>query len=96
MVRAAARAAAMREGRTSVAAMEFDVSTTSTTVVSFWSVGISACGRATPTSSAVSASRSSTGGTWRRQPGRRGIRFGHSAGLIEADSARRLRRVRRR
>ena len=51
MIRAAARAAAMRLGVTSLAFIEFDVSTTRTTVVSFWSLGRLACGRATPTSS---------------------------------------------
>ena len=84
MIRAAARAAAMRLGVTSFAFIEFDVSTTMTTVVSFWSLGRLACGRATPTSSRLSASSSSAGGTWRRQPGRRGMRFGHRAGLAAA------------
>ena len=41
----------MRLGLTSVAAIEFDESTASTTVVCFWSLAISAWGRATPTSS---------------------------------------------
>ena len=62
-MRAAVRAAAMRLGLTSVAAIEFDVSTIRTTVVSFWSLGRFACGRATPTSSKLSASSSSAGGT---------------------------------
>ena len=39
MMRAAVRAAAIRLGLTSVAAIEFDVSTARTTVVSFWSLG---------------------------------------------------------
>ena len=49
--RAAARAAAMRLGLTSLAAIELDESTASTTVVCFWSLAIRAWGRATPTSS---------------------------------------------
>ena len=61
--RAAVRAAAIRLGVTSLAAIEFDESTARTTVVSFWSLAISACGRATPTSSSASASSSSAGGT---------------------------------
>ena len=90
-MRAAVRAAPMRLGLTSVAAIEFDVSTVRTTVVCFWLVGRFACGRASPTSSELSARSSSTGGTWRRQRGRRGMRFAHSAGLAAARSARRLR-----
>ena len=54
---------AIRLGWTSVAAIEFDVSTVSTTVVCFWSLAIIAWGLAAPTSSRPRASSSSAGGT---------------------------------
>ena len=61
--------------------IERETSIASTIVASSRGTETVACGRATPTSIAESASRSSASGTWRRRPARRGTRFGSSAGF---------------
>ena len=49
------------------------------------------CGRASATTIAASASISSSGGRWRRIPGRAVTRLGISAGFANAAASRRLR-----
>ncbi len=61
----AACAAASRDGCTSVASIEPDVSKTSMTVASRRSAATVRCGRASAISSAASASSASTAGRWR-------------------------------
>src|SRR5439155_20943056 len=73
---AASRATTSRDGFTSVARIDSDESIAIITVASSRATLTVAWGRATPTIIAVSATKSSASGRWRRQPGRASTRFG--------------------
>ena len=91
-VLAAATAALSRSGWTSVAFIEPEMSVTITTLAARCGAATVRCGRASATISAVSASSSSSGGRWRRQPGRAVVRPGTSAGFAHAADSRCRRR----
>jgi hypothetical protein len=89
---AAARAATIREGSTSFASIEREMSTASTMVASSRLVVTVASGRATPTSIAARAASSTASGSSRRARGGRGAIPGSSGALAK----RRVTRLRRR
>ncbi len=90
--REAARTAAVRRsGSTSVAFIEPEMSVTIITVAARCGDATVRCGRASATTSAPSASSRSSGGRWRRQPGRPVTRFGISAGFANVRASRRRR-----
>ena len=84
---AAWRAAYKRVGLTSVARIDNDESIAIMTVASSRATLTFACGRATPTIIAVSATKSSASGRWRRIPGRAATRFGSSAVFVKRAAA---------
>ena len=86
----AARAAASRVGWTSCAVIERETSIASTTVASLRGTLTCACGRATPTISAASATRKSAERhERRRRRARASTRFGSSAGVAKRAAWRR-------
>jgi hypothetical protein len=89
---AATCAAASRFGSTSVACIDSDTSTTSTTVARFRGTRASAIGPASATVSTASAAISAAAGTCRYQPGRFGATRSSSSRLVNRTvSLRRLR-----
>src|SRR5436189_5999865 len=71
-VLAAALAASMRDGETSVAFMDADVSIVSITTAASLATRLSTTGRASPKMRPTNAIAAATAGTWRRHPGYRG------------------------
>ena len=90
--RAALTAAVSRSGSTSLAFIEPEMSVTITTVAARCGAATVRCGRASAITSVASASRISSGGMWRRQPGRAVTRLGSSAGFANVAASRRRRR----
>jgi hypothetical protein len=80
---AARCAAASLDGRTSCELIESDESIAISTVASSrWTLTL-ACGRATPTIMAASATRNRAIGRCRRQPGAAATRLGSRAGAVK-------------
>ncbi len=81
-LRAASRAASMRDGATSAASMESDTSMARITVA--WSRGTSTAtaGLATASTRASTPTRSTAAGRWRRHPGVSGATLSSSARLV--------------
>ncbi len=93
-VEAAARAATIREGSTSAASIEREMSTASTIVASSRFVVSVASGRATPTSMAARAASRTASGISRRARGGRGAIPGSSWALAKRSVTRPRRRSR--
>ena len=88
----AARAAASREGATSVACIEPEWSIASTIAACSAGTACVTCGRASATTSPAIASPASTSGAWRRQPGPRGTTDARVDSAAKPAAARRRRR----
>jgi hypothetical protein len=85
-------ASVLADSTAAVSRFEPETSWTSITVAARCGAATVRCGRASATTRTPAASSSRSAGTWRRQPGSRGTRFGISAGLANAAASRRRRR----